>query len=310
MKKGLKIAIYVIIWYICFYIIYLNSNFKALDENIQNILLLVIPTIVVFSIIGIIKVIKKLKITNMNIKFNKIKPISEKYKVLCELNNKYKFNELENIHRTIVEKEYSHKSFDRARANSIILYQIENNIDNIREFILNAYRNKKIYDNYLNEFNNINVDTKNDLINKIGYSKEKYLKIEKDLLEFEKIKEDIYNITIDVVVSYTTPAGKNSYKKNSVMTYQELCDLYMQWRNGKKYDETSKRERKYMNDQLRYDVLKRDNFTCQKCGATAKDGAKLHVDHIIPIYKGGKTTMSNLQTLCDRCNIGKGTKNN
>ena len=84
----------------------------------------------------------------------------------------------------------------------------------------------------------------------------------------------------------------------------------MQWRNGKKYNETSKRERKYMNYQLRYDVLKRDNFTCQKCGATAKDGAKLHVDHIIPIYKGGKTTMSNLQTLCDRCNIGKGTKDN
>ena len=310
MKKGFKIVIYVVIWYICFYIIYYNPSYKTLDKDTLNLISLAIPTIVVFSIIGLIKLTKKLKIVNMNSKFDKIKPISEKYKLLCELNNKYKFNELGNINRTIIEKEYSHKSFDRARANSIILYQIENNIDNIREFILNAYRNKKTYDNYLSEFNNINIETSEEFINKIGYSEEKYLKIEKDLLDHEKIKDDIYNITIDVIVSYTTPAGKNSYRKNRVMTYQELCDLYMQWRNGKKYDETSKRERKYMNDQLRYDVLKRDNFTCQKCGATAKDGVKLHVDHIIPVYKGGKTTMSNLQTLRDRCNIGKGTKDN
>lgn len=310
MKKRYEIAIYIVIWYICFYIIYSNRNFKTIDKNTLNLMLYIIPTIVVISIIGIIKLTKKLKIVSRDSKFDKIKQISIKYKLVCELNNKYKFNELGNIHRTIIEKEYSHKSFDRSRANSIILYQIENNVDNIREFILNAYRNKKIYDNYLNEFNNINVDMTDDLILKTGYSKEKYFKIEKNLIKFKKIKEDIYNITIDVIVSYTTPTGKNSYKKNRVMTYQELCDLYMQWRNGKKYEETSKRERKYMNDQLRYDVLKRDNYTCQKCGATAKDGAKLHVDHIIPIYKGGKTTMSNLQTLCDRCNIGKGTKNN
>ena len=65
-----------------------------------------------------------------------------------------------------------------------------------------------------------------------------------------------------------------------------------------------------MNDDIRYNVLKRDNFTCQICGATAKDGAKLHVDHIIPIARGGKTVMSNLQTLCERCNMGKSDKIN
>ena len=63
-----------------------------------------------------------------------------------------------------------------------------------------------------------------------------------------------------------------------------------------------------MSESMRHDVLKRDKSTCQLCGITAKDGAKLQVDHIIPVSKGGKTEMSNLQTLCSRCNIGKSNK--
>lgn len=59
---------------------------------------------------------------------------------------------------------------------------------------------------------------------------------------------------------------------------------------------------------LRYDVLKRDNFTCQVCGRTISDGAKLEVDHRVPIAKGGKSTMDNLWTLCFECNRGKSTK--
>ncbi|MBR2352886.1 MAG: HNH endonuclease, partial [Clostridia bacterium] len=43
-------------------------------------------------------------------------------------------------------------------------------------------------------------------------------------------------------------------------------------------------------------------------GATSRDGVKLEVDHIIPVSKGGKSTLDNLQTLCERCNRGKGTK--
>lgn len=64
--------------------------------------------------------------------------------------------------------------------------------------------------------------------------------------------------------------------------------MYKEWQNGNKYEETIKQERKIMNDDIRYNVLKRDNFTCKLCGISAKDGAKLHVDHIIPVSKGGK----------------------
>lgn len=60
-------------------------------------------------------------------------------------------------------------------------------------------------------------------------------------------------------------------------------------------------------DKLRYQVLKRDNFKCCACGASpAKDPTiELHIDHIIPWSKGGKTSIENLQTLCSKCNLGK-----
>lgn len=56
-------------------------------------------------------------------------------------------------------------------------------------------------------------------------------------------------------------------------------------------------------------VLARDKWKCRSCGRTAKeDGVLLEVDHIIPRSKGGNDDISNLQTLCKKCNIGKSNK--
>jgi hypothetical protein len=55
---------------------------------------------------------------------------------------------------------------------------------------------------------------------------------------------------------------------------------------------------------LRFAILRRDDFRCQYCGATALED-KLEVDHIIPWEKGGETVASNLTTSCRRCNAGK-----
>jgi HNH endonuclease len=60
----------------------------------------------------------------------------------------------------------------------------------------------------------------------------------------------------------------------------------------------------------RFEVLRRDNYKCRACGkspATHK-GIILHIDHIKPLAKGGKTVLKNLQTLCGDCNIGKGNR--
>lgn len=55
---------------------------------------------------------------------------------------------------------------------------------------------------------------------------------------------------------------------------------------------------------LRYEVLHRDGFRCQACGATHRE-TRLHIDHIVPVSKGGVTAKDNLQVLCEACNLGK-----
>jgi len=81
-------------------------------------------------------------------------------------------------------------------------------------------------------------------------------------------------------------------------------------------------QRKPINKKMRFEVLKRDSFTCQYCGKMPPDTI-LHIDHIKPVSKGGckfyrakiygiseyssgtKNTMLNLVTSCIDCNLGK-----
>lgn len=61
---------------------------------------------------------------------------------------------------------------------------------------------------------------------------------------------------------------------------------------------------------IRLKIFRKDHFRCVKCGRSPAThlGTILHIDHIVPISKGGKTEMSNLQTLCQDCNLGKGNE--
>jgi 5-methylcytosine-specific restriction endonuclease McrA len=64
---------------------------------------------------------------------------------------------------------------------------------------------------------------------------------------------------------------------------------------------------KSINYRLRYLTLRRDHYRCRACGRSpaTHPGTQLQIDHIIPTSRGGKSTPSNLQSLCQTCNIGK-----
>ena len=65
------------------------------------------------------------------------------------------------------------------------------------------------------------------------------------------------------------------------------------------------KKRKPIGKKTRFEVFKRDSFTCQYCGDSAPD-VVLHVDHIKPVIKGGTNELLNLITACISCNLGKG----
>lgn len=63
-------------------------------------------------------------------------------------------------------------------------------------------------------------------------------------------------------------------------------------------------ERKSISKKLRFEVFKRDSFTCQYCGAKAPD-VVLEIDHLNPVKHGGQNDLLNLITSCFVCNRGK-----
>ena len=64
------------------------------------------------------------------------------------------------------------------------------------------------------------------------------------------------------------------------------------------------KKRTALTKKIRFEVFKRDKFTCQYCGRMAPD-VVLNVDHIHPVAKGGTDEIVNLVTSCHACNAGK-----
>ncbi len=60
-----------------------------------------------------------------------------------------------------------------------------------------------------------------------------------------------------------------------------------------------------ISTRTRFEVFKRDDFTCRYCGKKSPQ-VILEVDHIIPICDGGTDDRINLTTACWDCNRGKG----
>lgn len=66
----------------------------------------------------------------------------------------------------------------------------------------------------------------------------------------------------------------------------------------------SAKKRKGISKKVRFEVFKRDSFTCQYCGSTPPK-VVLQVDHIVAVANGGDNDPDNLITACQPCNLGK-----
>ncbi len=232
-------------------------------------------------------------------------------KELIRLNTKTHFRV--RIQPQYVFTEYceSKRAFDRLDNYNYLKIEIAKSEGFFEDIIAYVEFNKKLYKRYLAKCNYIKNNT--PPINSKPYriSQKRFNAIETKLFSTHQLSPVLATEIISQA-QYTSPEGRNHYEKKSIIDYETLVGLVESVHEEKAatiiHREHMKAERSKMTDSLRYDILRRDHFRCQICGATAQDGVKLHVDHIIPVSKGGKTEKSNLRTLCDKCNLGKRDK--
>lgn len=106
--------------------------------------------------------------------------------------------------------------------------------------------------------------------------------------------DDGYPVNPIIIPDYSIPGRR-------IPDYQkDICEMLTRYA-ALKVD----RPRQPIRPRDRFNILQRDNFTCQYCGAKAPD-VELQLDHIVPHSKGGTNDVANLRASCVTCNIGKG----
>jgi len=106
-------------------------------------------------------------------------------------------------------------------------------------------------------------------------------------------------------VIYITPKKTKTYSAQRLIPMNSIASRIKERTEA---EQSIAYQRSLMTSSKRYDIMKRDGFKCKLCGISADEGAKLEVDHILAVSRGGKSTDNNLRTLCRECNQGKKAK--
>ena len=224
-----------------------------------------------------------------------------------ELNYQYHFHSIRNFnmsHRYDNEKMYNEIS-----PKDYLTYELQFIKKEVNKALKETLDNKANYENYLLDVKDKCIVGKN-----VKYPQIKWLfvLVEKWFLK-NKIKKPVTMFAIRIKLILTNIDGYYKNHKTSVFSAGEIYDLIykLNKKNGTFYlskdiwDSICKVERGKVSNKMRFAIYQRDNNRCRYCG---RRNVVLEVDHIIPIAKGGKSTMDNLQTLCHDCNVKKGDK--
>jgi hypothetical protein len=266
-----------------------------MSDSTIIVLLVAIAALLIFAVFQCKEYIKRVEANSKAI--DCAKKLNTKYVFYNDIQRQYSFKKICD----------SKKSFDRFDYSDYLLALIDSQFSDFEALVSKIESNQRTYKEYLQEYNAIALNPTRDEAQKSNVP----------LMFFKILEQRIYEIfrqspmlstSVRIQVSYTSPQGKNSYSGAYVFDFEKLKLHTQEVNNANKRKQTREYQRYLMTDSLRYDILRRDNFTCLICGAERKEGIKLHVDHIHPVSRGGKTIPENLRTLCDRCNLGKGAK--
>ncbi len=270
----------------------------------SNQLLALVISVIIAAVLPIVLVVYEKKVND------KVISTSPKIKALMELNQKVKFHQVQSYFEIV--KHYDNKSnFNKIQPAFLMTADIRANINFFSNYVNQIKENREINKKYYNEIENIISSMSFVDYDAIKMSERSYNKREKALFS-KRIITPVLGCTFNVYMYYSSPKGRVNLEKSDSFEFDELItcleSVSRTYLDRDAYSRMAAVERGEVSDSLRYDILSRDNFCCVICGASASLGARLHVDHIVPISKGGKSIPSNLRTLCERCNVGKSNK--
>ena len=236
--------------------------------------------------------------------YEQVPTISHKYQVLKQLTEENHVFQLSDPY----EIDYlmnSKKALENANQKEMTIY-LANNNEKVRNTYNQLTQNRENMASFHSAIEKaISVVTPESEIKASRIPSKDFYEIERILCDklIDSVKDDV---TIQINLLYYTPKHRYKYSRAITTNYQGLTEAYTEAAKREAKKTEAKMERAKLSDKLRYQVLLRDHRRCAICGRSAKDGAVLHIDHIKPVSKGGKTEINNLRVLCDRCNLGKG----
>lgn len=234
-----------------------------------------------------------------------VQETSEKIRDLLSLNATYSFNNVSILEYEIDVILKSAQQYARFDFKEMLKDEFRKDPEKYNSMINPILENKRMYSEYMEHVEEIRLKTYPYELD--GMREESYRPIEEKLFD-ELLLKPVVDFAFYTEPLYITGAGREHYHDMEVLWLKDVEDILKEIDDDTVSKLSREKERSLMSDSLRYDVLKRDNFRCTICGRTAADGIKLHVDHIMPVAKGGKTEMNNLRTLCNQCNSGKSDK--
>lgn len=114
----------------------------------------------------------------------------------------------------------------------------------------------------------------------------------------------------EYVFQYVSAGGNSSQKSVVKLDTGAIDDLIAMLSQKIRFSKSIAGQRALMTAKLRGTIKQRDRYTCQYCSVSVAQEPHLllEVDHILPVSRGGLSSVDNLQTLCWRCNRSKSNK--
>lgn len=274
--------------------------------NMETKRILLIILVCVILIVGVVIFF----IVRGKILDTKIFRYSKKINALQEINRGEKFHNIQD--RFEIKKFYDNKrNYNNVQPAGIMAHYITNNMEYFSDYFKKIQENSQRFIEYNKKISAIKSMVEKEESERLKISLKEYFWRENRIFEKEKLTPTV-NCFFSVQQRYSSRKGRVNLFKSGTYGFNEMYACFESISrtrlDRKTYLELATVERGELSDSLRYDIMRRDNFKCVICGASADIGARLHVDHIIPIAKGGKTVPNNLRVLCERCNIGKSDK--